>query len=205
MIVRPPLGGHAKLKRLHVPTGTAWYRIVHRRYGSALHFGKGLDARWNDPEGRYGVLYAADSVEAAFAETFGHDVPQQYSPLADKFLDTLELEERVLYRIETQRDFKLGLLQGAGLAALNLDVALFATRGYEVPQCWSRWVYQAPDELDGLRYPSRLLPDCENTALFDRCCPGVREQLLGSLLHWRSPGGRRDIFDIVDEQGWGLL
>ena len=198
-------GGYAKLKRLHVPAGTAWYRITHRRHGGALHFGRGPDARWNDPERQYGVLYVADSVEAAFAETFGHDVPQRYSPLADKFLDTLELEERELYRIETTRDFTLGLFQGAGLAALNLDAGLLATRDYELPQSWSRWVYEAPDDLDGLHYPSRLLPDRENTALFERACPWVRESVLGSLLHWRSEGGRRDIFDIIDEQGWGLL
>jgi hypothetical protein len=123
-VITAPSGGHAKLKRLHVPAGTAWYRITHRRHGSALYFGRGPDACWSDPEGHYGVLYVADSVEVAFAETFGHDVPQRYSPLADKFLDTLELEERELYCIETTRDFTLGLFQGAGLAALNLDTAL---------------------------------------------------------------------------------
>jgi len=204
-VIAAPSGGHAKLKRLLVPAGTVWYRITHRHYGSALHFGKGPDARWNDPEGHYGVLYVADSVEAAFAETFGHDVPQRYSPLADKFLDTVELEERELYRIEVRRDLTLGLLHGAGLAALNLDAALLATRDYAVSQRWSRWVYEAPGELDGLRYPSRLLPDSSNTALFERSHAAIQEQVLGPLLHWRRPGGGRDIFDIVDEQGWGLL
>jgi hypothetical protein len=104
VIGSPPTGGHSKLRILRVPTGAVWYRIVHRCHDTALHFGKGPDARWNDPQDVFGVLYVADSVEAAFAETFGHDVPTRYPPLVDKFLDILELEERLLYRIETTRE-----------------------------------------------------------------------------------------------------
>jgi hypothetical protein len=205
VIGAPPTGGHAKLRILRVPAGAVWYRIVHCRYTGALYFGKGPDGRWNDPLGKFGVLYVADSVDTAFAETFGHNIPDRCPPLADKFLDSLELEERLLYRIETSREMTLGLLQGAGLVVLNLDAGLSASREYAIPQLWSRWVYEAPQGLDGIRYPSRALPSCENTALFDRCRSGLHEQNLGPLHHWRCPALRRDIFDILDEQGWGLL
>ncbi len=46
-----------------------------------------------------------------------------------------------------------------------------------LPQRWSRWVYDAPAALDGILYPSRLLPDHENTALFDRCRDRLEEDL----------------------------
>ena len=205
MIGPPPASGHAKLRIQRLPPGTVWYRIVHRRHPSALHFGTGPDARWNDPRSLFGVLYVADSVEAAFAETFGHEVPSRYPPLVDKFVDTLELEERVLHRIESTREIVLGLFQGAGLAALNLDAEIIATSDYTLPQHWSRWVYDAPKGLDGICYPSRLLPNRENSALFDRCRSGLKEQPVEQVLHWQCPDTRRDIFDILDNQGWGLL
>ena len=153
MIGPPPAGGHHKLQVLIVPAGTAWHRIVHRRHGTALHVGKEADARWNDPEGRYGVLYLADAVETAFAETFGHDTPQRHPPLAEKFVDRLELGERLLYRVTCHRALRIALLQGEGLARLNLDVGLLATIDYALLQRWSRWVYASPEALDGIRYP----------------------------------------------------
>jgi hypothetical protein len=194
-----------KLKVVTVPSGTVWHRITHRRHGSALHFGTGPDARWNDPDGRYGVLYLADSVDSAFAETFGHDVPRTIAPLADKFIDTRELEERHIYRVQCRRQLRVGLFHGAGLAALNLDLGLLATLDYRLPQQWSCWVHAAPARPDGITYPSRALPDHVNTALFDRCRGSLTEQDLGTLRRWRCAETGRTIFDILDEQGWGLL
>jgi len=205
VIAPPPAGGHDKLRIVTVPAGSTWLRIVHRRYPSALFFGKGAEARWNDPIGDYGVLYLADALETAFAETFGHDVPQRRPPAADKFIDTHELEERDLFRIVCSRPLRIGLLHGAGLAALNLDVGLLASMDYRGPQDWSRWIYEASEAVDGIRYPSRLLPDGENTALFERCCGALAEHRLGSVLQWQHPESGKDIFDVLDEQGWGLL
>jgi hypothetical protein len=201
----PPAAGHAKLKSLRVAAGTRWYRISHGRFGSGLHFSTGADARWNDPLGEYGVLYLADAPETAFAETFGHDLVETCPPTADKFVTVVELQERHLYRIGTVTELDLGDLQGAALAALNLDTRLFATRDYETPRRWSRWVYASPAMLCGIRYPSRLLSDHENTALFDRCRGALVEQDLGALAHWRCNETDRTIVDILDEQGWGLV
>ncbi|WP_295456234.1 RES family NAD+ phosphorylase [uncultured Thiodictyon sp.] len=201
----PPVDGHGKLKSRRLGAGTVWYRISHRRYGSALHFSTGSAARWNDPLDTYGVLYVADAPETAFAETFGHDVSVSYPPATDKFVTVTELTERHLYRISTGTELQLGLLQGAGLAALNLDVRLLATVDYALPQRWSRWVYDAPAALDGIIYPSRLLPDHENTALFDRCRGHLQEEDLGPLAQWQCSETGGDILDILDAQGWGLV
>ena len=201
----PPVDGHGKLKSRRLAAGTVWYRIGHRRYGTALHFSTGAAARWNDPLDRYGVLYLADAPATAFAETFGHDVSEQYPPATDKFVTVTELTERHLYRIKTGAALHVGLLQGAGLAALNLDVRLLATVDYALPQRWSRWVYDAPAALDGILYPSRLLPDHENTALFDRCRDRLEEEDLGTLAQWRCSATGQDILDILDARGWGLV
>lgn len=205
VVAPPPVDGHAKLKILRLPAGTVRYRVGHGRYGTALHFSTGADARWNDPLGQYGVLYVADVPETAFAETFGHDLPEVYPPATDKFVTVTELSERHLYRIRIGTEVRLGLLQGAGLAALNLDARLFAIVDYDIPQRWSRWVYDAPAVLDGIVYPSRLLPVHDNAALFDRCRDALEEEHLGSLAEWRCCKTGRDILDILDEQGWGLV
>lgn len=55
---------------------------------------------------RYGVLYVADAPETAFAETFGHDLPEVYAPAADKFVTLTELTERHLYRIRTDVELR---------------------------------------------------------------------------------------------------
>ena len=201
----PPIGGQSKLRYLVVPAGTLWYRIQAAAHPSALHFAKGADARWNDPRGDYGVLYLADSPETAFAETFGHGVMGSYPPATDKPIDAAELAERRLHRIAARRDLRLGLLHGAGLATLNLDARLLTTLDYGAPRAWSRWVFEAPEAPDGIRYPSRTLPGQDNTALFERCRDALSEEDLGPLLDWRSDTGEQDIWDILDAQGWGLV
>ena len=201
----PPAGGYDKLRLLDVPAGRVWYRISPRRFPSALHFSTGPDARWNDPSAFFGVLYVADDPRTAFAETFGHNLAETYDPAAPKFVTEQELTERHLYRISTTRHLRLADFRGAGLATLNLDGRLLTALDYAVPQAWSRWVHDASVAPDGICYLSRTLPGQDNTALFDRCRGVLREQSLGALADWRSDRETLDIFDILDEQGWGLL
>lgn len=201
----PPIGGHEKLRLITIPAGQVWYRINHRRHGTALHFSRGAHARWNDPRAAFGVLYVADAPGTAFAETFGHNLMDTYPPAADKFVSIAELEERCLYRITSRRELVLAQFSGSGLAALNLDARLLTTVDYAVPQAWSRWVCEAPARLDGILYPSRALGGVVNLALFERSRAVLVEEDLGSLWIWRSDDGDSDILDILDEQGWGLV
>ncbi|WP_058558081.1 RES family NAD+ phosphorylase [Thiohalocapsa sp. ML1] len=201
----PPRGGHGKLRVVSVPAGQAWYRIVHARYASALHFSSGPAGRWNDAQADFGVLYVADAPGTAFAETFGHGLSGQLEPAADKFVTVQELSERRLYRITATRALQLALFLGPGLAALNLDGHLLTTLDYRAPQAWSRWVHGAPAALDGIRYASRTLPGQENAALFERCGTALQEQALGTLADWRSEGGELEMLEILDAQGWGLI
>jgi hypothetical protein len=204
-IPRPPAGGNHKLRLLEVPAGQVWYRISHRRYPSALHFTKGPDARWNDPNGDYGVLYLADRPETAFAETFGHGLVESLPPAADKFVTLIELQERHLHRIRSDRELTFALFHGPGLPALNLDARLLTTLDYHLSQAWARWAFEAPGAPDGIRYPSRPLPGRDNTALFDRCRNALAEEDLGPLDSWYSDTEDLGIFDILDAQGWGLV
>jgi len=68
----------------------AWLRIQHCRHGSALFWGRDEPGRWNAPNGQFGVLYASDTVAAAFAETFGRDLMATHAPAALKFISGKE-------------------------------------------------------------------------------------------------------------------
>jgi hypothetical protein len=201
----PPTGGHDKLRLVRPPAGTHWYRIVHRRFGSALHFTQGTDARWNDPHGRFGVLYLADAPDTAFAETFGRLVPDTHAPAADKLVTLQELEERHLHRVSAGRELALAQLLGTGLATLNLDARLLATVDYALPQAWSHWVHEGPARADGLVWQSRLLTDRVCTGLYDRARTALADQDLGPLDRWHCPDTGRTVIDILDDQGWGLI
>ncbi|MGB5737613.1 MAG: RES family NAD+ phosphorylase [Thiohalocapsa sp.] len=201
----PPVGGHHKVRLVRLPAGQVWYRISHRRHGSALYFSRGPDARWNHPNGDYGVLYVADRPETAFAETFGHGLMNNLPPTADKFVTQVELQERHLHRIRSEHELTLALFCAPGLPALNMDARLLATLDYDLPQAWARWALEAPAAPHGIRYTSRALPGSGiNTALFDRCRGALTEEDLGPLDSWRSDTEDLDLFDILDAQGWGL-
>jgi len=147
----------------------------------------------------------ADHPETAFAETFGHALMKNLPPAADKFVTLVELQERHLYRVRSDRGLTLALFHGPGLPALNLDARLLTTLDYRTSQAWARWAFEAPVGPEGIRYTSRPLPGRDNTALFDRCRDALKEKDLGPLASWHSDTEDLDIFDILDAQGWGLV
>jgi len=64
----------ADLDALELPwliSDRPWLRI-HATGRGALFFGTTGRNRWDDPQGVFGVLYAAEDAFCAFVETFGH-------------------------------------------------------------------------------------------------------------------------------------
>ena len=202
----PPEGYPIPLRLTTVPAGTAWLRIQHCRHGSALFWGRDEPGRWNAPNGQFGVLYASDSVEAAFAETFGRDLMATHAPAALKFISGKELKERCLARLWVERELQLIDLTGPALQALNLDARLLHTCD-ELENCqhWSLWLHDAPEQPDGILYPSRLFPSSRNVAVFERCRTAWQEEQLGDLLSWPDSNGQPAVHQILDNQGWGLV
>lgn len=112
-----------------------------------MFWGRQLLGRWNDPNGRFGVLYASDSVDAAFAETFGRELMNSLAPASVKFLSRQELTERCVARLWAERDLQMLDFTGPALQALNLDARLLHNcNALEVCQHWARWVQGAPEQ-----------------------------------------------------------
>lgn len=204
-----PLPPKQQAHGLHLHTiaaGSPWFRIHRCRHATALHWGRHDQGRWNAADGAFGVLYVADCLETAFAETYGHQVMESQAPAVVKFLARQELEERCISRITATRELEVLDLRGPALAWHNLDARLLTTREQlSVCQAWSRWWYDAAEQPDGLLYPSRLLPRGSNLALYEHCSDAWCEEPLGDLMHWREGNGEPAVLEILDAHAWGLV
>jgi len=129
--------------------------------------GVGASSRFDDPAGRFGVLYAGRDVAAAFAETFvriarAHVLPER------------EVAVRRLSVLTVTRTLRLVSLHGPGLAALGLD-ARIASGDHGVARVWSAALFAHPSAPDGLCWRCRHDDAALAVALFRRGdAPAVR-------------------------------
>jgi len=122
--------------------------------------GVGANSRFDDPAGRFGVLYAGRDVAAAFAETFvriarAHVLPER------------ELATRRLSVLTATRTLRLVSLHGPGLAVLGLD-ARIASGDHGVARAWSAALFAHASAPDGLCWRCRHDDAAFAVALFRR-------------------------------------
>lgn len=122
--------------------------------------GVGASSRFDDPAGRFGVLYAGRDVAAAFAETFvriarAHVLPER------------EVAARRLSVLVPTRELRLVSLHGPGLAALGLD-ARIASGDHGAARAWSAALFAHPSAPDGLCWRCRHDDAAFAVALFRR-------------------------------------
>ncbi|MGD8595377.1 MAG: RES family NAD+ phosphorylase [Gammaproteobacteria bacterium] len=206
MIPAPPAGSHYDALRIaSIRKKTVLFRISDPGHASALYFNTDRSGRWNSPNGKYGVCYVTESVEGAFAETFGRGTMSHYPPATPKIISEARLAARHIYSIEANDTLRVGELFGKGLTKLNLDNNINTTTNYAQVQLWSAWVYDHPKALHGIRYQSRHLSDIRCYALFGRAKPLLKPVDLGPVAGWTNPTTNRTIYDILDEQGWVIV
>jgi hypothetical protein len=174
----PPPPADLALRRLPVRRVRVLFRI-HRSIQGCLYFSKTGDGRFNDPRGKYGVLYAALKPEAAFAEVF----LRQLSLL---LIQESDLRQRVLSEISC-RSVKCVDLTGPGLRHLSCDNRLATEKPYQTTGLWSRAVFEHPQQPGGIIYRSRHNPQFKCVALFDRHARDLSVKSTESLLN----GARR--------------
>lgn len=156
------------------------FRIFHSRQRWDF-FGIGRNERFNDPDQKYGVLYAAVQPDAAFAEVFLRD-------LSLRFVAEEDLQDRSLVTIAT-RPLKCVNLLGAGLKKLSCDNRVSTEKPYETTGLWSRALFEHPAKPDGIIYRSRHNPEFHCLALFERCRRKLR--LKASVIEELMGGHRR--------------
>lgn len=135
--------------------------------------------RFDDPFGRFGVSYAAESLDVAFAETVIHEVASFEDggwlvPLED-------IAERWIVRYRRADPMlKLLDLTGVALKRLGLNNDVCVADDYGFTQRLIRAVHEQVPQADGICYVSRQLNTRRAVALFERSnvtCHRIAEPL----------------------------
>ncbi|MDH4744919.1 RES family NAD+ phosphorylase [Sphingomonas sp. NPDC092331] len=151
-----------------IATGRVLHR-VHAATVAAKWYGrKDATWRWDDPDGKFGVLYLGKTLVGPFAETLLRR-PTDRDVLWD------QVARRRAARFSATRPIRLAKVHGPGLgwfrtttAGVSADFDPVDNPGaYAVPQRISAEIYSTTS-LDGIQYRSRFDSDELCIALFDR-------------------------------------
>lgn len=146
-----------------IRAGSELFR-VHASMRGPIFFGPGKGEkpsyRFDAASGRFGVLYAAENQDAPLIETLLRN-PARYSVSRD------DIARRSMSSLTTGRDLRLVECSGASLSRLGTTSAFF-TGPYSVSNAWSDALWDHPDRVDGILYPSRFNNQVECIALFER-------------------------------------
>ena len=127
--------------------------------------------RFDDPFGCFGVSYAGESIDVAFAETVIHETASFEE--GGWLLPREEISQRWVVRYQrTDPMLKLLDLTGAALKRLGLNNDVCSASDYAFTQRLSHAVHEQVPEADGICYISRQLNTRRAVALFERS--GVR-------------------------------
>jgi RES domain len=144
----------------------------HRFYSrghNPIFFDRSSRGRLNSPNGSYGVLYAAEQTNGAFAETFLRSPGHRVLP---KDL----IQQRALVVLQSTRALHVVELHGPGLSVLGATAEVTASPPpYELPQAWSAALHNHPNKFDGIAYRARHDNDETCYAFFDRSAPAISE------------------------------
>jgi hypothetical protein len=173
---------------------------THLHTAVPLYFGRTGRNRFDDPKGRYGVLYAARDPFGAFIETFGQET-------GNRTVSVGELKMRCLTEFYPATPLSLVDLCGQGcLARIGADGRLFAANR-AIARLWSRAIYEHPDrlKLQGILYPARHNHTRSAVALFER--EGLPRLEVNRTVSWYSPEGdmRSTLAAILDLYGFNVV
>lgn len=140
------------------------------------------------------MLYAAETLDGAFIETFGRN------PGVNVVRET-QLAARLLALVEAVRPLKLVDLTGPGLAQVTATNLLTAGP-HALAQRWSRALWSHPRRPDGIAYRARHDPSCIAVAVFSRARRYVRAVPQGGLL---DPAHRPRLGAVLRRYDFSLL
>jgi hypothetical protein len=155
------------LPTLELPPTQFLYHVSRTAYaGSALYFGCHAN-RYDDPHGRFGVLYVAFDLATALMESMFH--AHQWSD-SRRVIDAATVSERLVREIAAIERLHVVDLSAPGAMAghFGLNLHQLTSRDYAHTQQIAQLSHAQPD-VDGILYPSRNNYPGMCLALFDRC------------------------------------
>jgi hypothetical protein len=159
-----------KLPVILIHPDQPFYRLNHSSYERSLHFGRTGTGRFDDPsfnnpnkEEGYHVLYTGEDAGVCFLETLANSIKS-------KSVSWETLKNYNLFLVSSKNSsIKLVDLTGENLSKLRTDVnVIYGGDTYQVPQAWSRAIWEHPDKVDGIRFRSRRDNNKYCYAIFNR-------------------------------------
>jgi hypothetical protein len=152
-----------------------WVRLS-RSPSTEPFYSTSASQRFDDPtttpaSNRFGVLYIAENLETAFAESVIHENSLFRAGRFEVSHGDLHARQAVSFGLPHAKGssvLHLVDLTGAGLKRLGLDAGLCSSPTYATAQRWSRAIYDAAGGADGIVYMSRQNSTGCCAAVFDR-------------------------------------
>lgn len=141
------------------------------------------------------IMYAADTEEAAVAETLLHDIPVEGG-----LLPYDDYSRKALARLKVTRDLRLAVLHGLELRRLKVgpeDVTSSPSSTYADTVRWAEAAHRIG--VDGMVWMSRLCNNAKAYVLFGDKCGGTKGALAQDLSHARifaSPADQTWLIDL---------
>jgi len=154
--------------------------------------------RFDAPDGQFGVMYCAFSLEVCFAETLLRRRAYQTPADQPTLIDESELRARGIawLRGHAEEPLVLADLTGGGLVRLHVDGSISTAARYTVSRQWSLALWKHPARVDGIRYVSRFMNSQLAVALFDRCRDRVVVRLTQPLIDHPDLPRILDLFNV---------
>jgi hypothetical protein len=192
VVTRPPFPFEPAVTNL--PAGQRLYRVLSSTR-TATEFNPGLGAPtrfafFGTPV--VPVMYAADTEDAAIAETLLHDIPADGGVLPyDQYAG------KALVRLELTRALRLAVLHGMGLRKLKVtaqDLTASPASAYRDTVAWAQAAHHAG--LDGLVWMSRMCNDTKAYVFFGDRCTDAFAQDPGHARIFASPADQIWLIDL---------
>ena len=139
-------------------------RVVHRRHRRKPLGVVPTPSRFGDPDGRYAVLYAAQSVQCGFWEAIARN---RFTHRQRRELPLSDVESRIVVSLRSAVPLDLVDLRGDGAVRIGAPTAVAHDANHSAGRALSAATYAKVPEADGFLYKSRFT-DHECAAVFDR-------------------------------------
>jgi hypothetical protein len=176
-----------------LPTGHLLYRVfTSTRTASEFSPGVGAPTRFGFfGQPKVPIMYAADTEEAAVAETLLHDIPVEGG-----LLPYDDYSRKALARLEVIRELRLAVLHGLDLRRLKVspeDVASSPSSTYATTVQWAEAAHGIG--VDGMVWMSRLCNTAKAYVFFGDKCADAFAQDMSHARIFASPADQKWLID----------
>ena len=179
----PPADFASARLRLHtVGAGQTFGRIYMAGFANPLGYGKSK-SRFSDPRrrkaaNRFGVLYLGETLAVCFLEAVLRD--RKDGVAGELELEERELDDRRYAEVEVTSSLHLVDLRENNAVAMGVPSEVLRGVRQHLGRAWSVAIYDHPNGVDGIIYPSRLNGQV-NIAIYGRAVVKLRPTRLRRL------------------------